>query len=75
MCMVFAVSIIAAIIDSELGQPVASIERHTSFDSTVPIAIGNITTNTDSVVEAFITSNYNTPCTSMDWLLEAFLFA
>ena len=43
--MVFAVSIIAAIIDSKLGQPVTSIERHTSFDSTVPIAIGNITTN------------------------------
>jgi hypothetical protein len=37
----------------------------------VPIAIGNITIDTDSVVEAF-TSGYNTPCTGMDWLLEAF---
>ena len=73
--MVFAASIIAAIIDSKLRQPVTSIERHTSFDSTVPITIGNITTNTDSVVEAFITSNYNPPCTSMDWLQEAFLSA
>ena len=75
MCMIFAVSIIATIINSKHVQPVASIERHTSFDSTMLIAIGNITTNTDSVVEAFITSNYNTPCTSMDWLPEAFLYA
>lgn len=70
MCMVFAVSITAIII-AKLRLLTASTGLRTSFDSTVPITIGNIIASIDSV-EAF-TSDCSSPCTDKDLLREAFV--
>jgi hypothetical protein len=56
-----------------LGQLAISVERHTSSDSTMLIAIGDITANIDS--EVAFASNCNNPYTNMDWLQVAFQMA
>ena len=63
-CRVLAVSI--AIVAAILEQLAAiSARRHTSFSSTMPAAITNITANINSE-GAFVASNCNIPYTGRD---------